>query len=219
MRLDALRIDRSSLVSRFRRDQSGSYVIIFAPLMPVLVGVAGLGAEYGLWVYKQHSMLSAADSGAVSAATAGTNIALEANAVTATYGFVNGVNGTTVTVNQPPQSGTQTNNFSAVEVIVQQTQPRLLSALFGSTPIQISGRAVAVATPGGAGCVLALDRGASGAITMQGSTQVNLSGCSLGEHSNSTERWNDVPRGTMDEVRSPVLLDLSIISRQSRELD
>ena len=29
-----------------------------------------------------------------------------------------------------------------------------------------------------------------------------------GGNSNSTERWNDVPRGTMDEVRSYVRLDL-----------
>ena len=30
----------------------------------------------------------------------------------------------------------------------------------------------------------------------------------IGGNSNSTERWNDVPRGTMDEVRSYVRLDL-----------
>jgi hypothetical protein len=29
-----------------------------------------------------------------------------------------------------------------------------------------------------------------------------------GEHSSSTERWNDVPRGTTDEVSSYVRLDL-----------
>jgi len=32
-----------------------------------------------------------------------------------------------------------------------------------------------------------------------------------GEHSSSTERWNNVPRGTMDEVSSHVRLDLSSI--------
>jgi hypothetical protein len=30
----------------------------------------------------------------------------------------------------------------------------------------------------------------------------------IGGHSSSTERWNDVPRGTMDEVSSHVRLDL-----------
>ena len=32
----------------------------------------------------------------------------------------------------------------------------------------------------------------------------------IGEHSSSTERWNDVPRGTMDEVSSYVRLDLPL---------
>jgi hypothetical protein len=33
----------------------------------------------------------------------------------------------------------------------------------------------------------------------------------IGEHSSSTQRWKDVPRGTMDEVSSHVRLDLSSI--------
>ena len=42
---------------------------------------------------------------------------------------------------------------------------------------------------------------------------------SIGGHSSSTERWNDVPRGTTDEVRSHVRLDLSSVGRQGRPLD
>ena len=34
-----------------------------------------------------------------------------------------------------------------------------------------------------------------------------------GEDANSTARWNDVPRGTMDEVRSHVRLDLPSVRR------
>src|SRR5262249_12182615 len=37
--------------------------------------------------------------------------------------------------------------------------------------------------------------------------------------SSSTERWNDVPRGTMDEVSSHVRLDLPLIRRQGRPKD
>ena len=33
----------------------------------------------------------------------------------------------------------------------------------------------------------------------------------IGENSSSTERWNDVPRGTMDEVSSYVRLDLPFV--------
>src|SRR6478735_1367900 len=91
-----------SLFRRFADDQSGSYVIISALLMPVLVGTAGLGTEVGWWYYKHKNMQSAADSGAVSAATAvtaGGDLTAEANAVTANYGYANAVNNVTITVN------------------------------------------------------------------------------------------------------------------------
>src|SRR5438067_3817406 len=61
---------RGGLISRFCRDRSGNYVIISGLLMPVLVGSAGLGTEVGLWFYKHQTVQSAADSGAISAATA-----------------------------------------------------------------------------------------------------------------------------------------------------
>ena len=42
----------------------------------------------------------------------------------------------------------------------------------------------------------------------------------IGGNSNSTERWHDVPRGTMDEVSSHVRLDLpfSLTARPSKRL-
>lgn len=107
------RQDLSGLIRRFSRDQSGSYVILSALLMPVLVGTAGLGTEVGWWYYKHKNMQSAADSGAVSAATAvtaGTDLLSEANAVTASYGYANALSNVTVTVNQPPKSGNYTSN-------------------------------------------------------------------------------------------------------------
>jgi Flp pilus assembly protein TadG len=89
-------LNRSGLIRRFSRDQSGSYVILSALLMPVLVGTAGLGTEVGWWYYKHKNMQSAADSGAVSAATAvtaGTDLLSEANAVTVNRpGFAGGSN-------------------------------------------------------------------------------------------------------------------------------
>ena len=56
------------LLVRLLRDEEGSYLVLFAFLMPVLVGVAGLGTEGGLWLYTQQALQGAADSAAVSAA-------------------------------------------------------------------------------------------------------------------------------------------------------
>ena len=64
------RQNRGHLFRHFIRDESGSYVILSALMMPVLVGAASLGTEVGWWLYKHKNMQSAADSGAVSAATA-----------------------------------------------------------------------------------------------------------------------------------------------------
>jgi Flp pilus assembly protein TadG len=64
-----VKLSGNSLLQRFRRDQSGTYMIVAALAMPVLVGTAGLGTEAGWWLYTHKNMQSAADSAAVSAAT------------------------------------------------------------------------------------------------------------------------------------------------------
>src|SRR6478735_2335627 len=171
-----------SLFRRFADDQSGSYIIISALLMPVLVGTAGLGTEAGLWYYKHKNMQSAADSGAVSAATAGSNLTAEANAITASYGYANGVSNVTVAVNRPPKTGNYASNPQAIEVVVSQPQQRLLTALFGSQPVPITARAVALPNAG-TGCVLALNSSASPAVKVSGSGSLNLMNCNL--YSNS----------------------------------
>jgi len=183
-RARACLISSKTLLARFVRDKSGSYLIIGALMMPVLIGFVGLGTDYGLWVYTHQSAQSATDSAAVSAATDGNaaNVTLQAGAVTASYGFVNGVNGATVTVNQPPTSGSHTAIANAIEVIVTQQKAPLFSAVFMSRPVTISARSVAIPTPG-TGCVIALDSAASGAVTVQGSSQVNLKNCNLYDNS------------------------------------
>lgn len=180
----SLRTVIRELLREFRSDHSGSYTVVMALLMPALVGLVGLSTDYALWVYTHQSAQAAAESAAVSAATAGNNLSVEANAVTATYGFVDGTNGVAVTVNQPPQSGSHTTTAGAVEVIVQRAQtPAFAAIIWNSKLVTISARAVAIG--GGSGCVLALDKSASGSITVQGSAQVALSSCNLNDNSNS----------------------------------
>jgi hypothetical protein len=158
--------------------------------MPILIGAAGLGTEAGLWYYQHQNMQSAADAAAVSAAAAyylqgnDANLTLEAEAVTPSYGLVDGVGGVTVTANSPPQTGSHTTTPGAIEVVIARTEARLFSALWSKQPVTISARSVAVAT-GGSGCTLALDPSASGAMTAQGSVSVGLNGCSLFINSNN----------------------------------
>ena len=133
-------------------------------------------------------MQHAADSSALTAAaayTAGsTNMATHADAVAASYGFVAG-NNATVTVHQPPTSGTNRNNPRAIEVVIAENQTRLFSALWGPAPIPVSARAVAL--PQSEGCVLALDPAASNAFSAQGSVTINLVNCAAYDDSSSAQ--------------------------------
>lgn len=201
-------VARRHLVQRFIADRSGAYAVVTALLAPVLVGTAALGTETGWWMYLHKNMLSAADSAAVSAATAGTNVSIEANAVTAFYGYVNGVNGVTVAVNQPPTSGNYTKNSDAVEVIVSRPQARLLTSLFGSDPVNITARAVALGNSG-TGCVLALDRTANPAVTIKGSTNLNLINCNLYDDSNGTTALNVSGTATVSAAQVGVVGSVS----------
>lgn len=175
---------------RLGRDRSGNYATIFALLSPVLLGVAGLSTEGGMWLYKHQSLQGAADSAAISAANLYTlnsskDLNPQADAVAASYGYVAGTNGTVVTVHRPPVSGNYKSNNKAIEVIVSIPQQRLLSAIFSSTAITIKGRAVALGGNNGNGCVLSLNKSASGSTSTQGTSNIVLSGCSLYDNSSN----------------------------------
>src|SRR5262249_41036294 len=114
------------------------------------------------------------------------SVTTQANAVASTYGFLNGIDNVNVTVNRPPQSGSYTTNPNAVEVIINQPKSPLFSTLFLRNPVPISARSVALGTNNGKGCVLSLNRHASGATIGQGSTNVNLTNCSLYDNSDSS---------------------------------
>ncbi|MGH6813487.1 MAG: TadE/TadG family type IV pilus assembly protein, partial [Methylocella sp.] len=142
------------------RDRSGAYAVLFGLMAPVFIGALALGSETGLWYKTQETMQGAADSAAISAAVGlnggNTNVALQADAAAASYGFVNGTSGTTVTVNNPPLSGPNVGNPGAVEVIIKQPQKLLFSALFLKSRVVVEGRAVAVAGSS-IPCVIALN--------------------------------------------------------------
>src|SRR5712671_880841 len=198
--LDVLRA-ACRLASRFRRDERGSYLIITALMAPVLIGFVGLAADYGLWTQKQRAMQNAADSGATSAAlafaTGNTNTATQGKAVASSYGFVDGTNNVSVTVNRPPASGSYTSNSSAVEVIISGDRTPYFSTIFSSSTGTMSARAVGLGSSNGTGCVLALDTMADGADTETGNTAVNLNGCSLYDNSTSSTALRIVGAATL----------------------
>src|SRR5438105_6679518 len=85
-------------VRRLIGDRRGNVAVISALVLPALMGSFGLGTEVASWYANQRAMQNAADSAALAAASnASANYDVEARAVTAHYGYVNGQNGVVVT--------------------------------------------------------------------------------------------------------------------------
>lgn len=171
------------------RDRRGSYSAVAALLFPAIAGFTALGTETGLWFYTHQRMQGAADAAAFSAAVAGmagssAPYVSQGQSVAAGHGYVNGTNGASVTVNRPPSSGAYAGEPGAIEVVIQQPQQRLFSAVVASGPVNIAARAVALSGTG-SGCLLALNQTASVDISALGNPQVALTGCTMYANSSS----------------------------------
>lgn len=196
------------ILGQLLRDRRGGIAIMLALVLPIIIGCVGLGAEVSAWYFMTRSMQGAADAAAASAAAELASMELSGSsassaqlrntgrAVSATLNFTNGSNSTSVTVNNPPATTTNLTScaspFSAfncyVEVIIQQPQTPLLSALFMSTGPTISARAVALAnvTVADTGCVIALDRSAAQTIRTSGSGNLTFNSCALYDNSSAS---------------------------------
>jgi hypothetical protein len=172
----------------FATDQSGNILMLFAFSAPVALGFAALGTEGGELYLKKAAIQAAADQAAVSAVnsfnSSATAYTIEGKGVAASMGFVDGQNGVTVTVNNPPTSGSLRGKLGSVEVLISLTQPPFLSRLFHPGDFVIDGHAVA--TYGGPACVLALDPTAKNALASGGNTIVDMPKCNLVSDSNAS---------------------------------
>ncbi len=100
----------SKHLHRLREDQRGTVSIIMGLLIVPLVGALGIGFEVSNWYMNGRGMQNAADAAALAAATnGGANYDVEAKAVAAQYGFVDGANNITVAASNKHGGGGQAN--------------------------------------------------------------------------------------------------------------
>jgi hypothetical protein len=177
--------------------------VIAGVMMPVIVLAVGLWVETGYWYQQQRSAQHAAD---VAAFAAGVRIragdTAAAYTAAARYSAVQaGVNLTAIvgTTTAPVAVNFPYNNTDAnrVEVVVTQDLERYLTGIFASSAfrdwwpgqfpekVRVRGRAVVklVGREATSGCVLALSRTATGALSVAGNTTVALKGCDLASNS------------------------------------
>jgi hypothetical protein len=115
---------------RLRADERGAVSVIMGFLLIPLVGALAVGFEVSNWYLITRGMQNAADAAAMAAATnGGSNYDVEARAVAAQYGFVNGTNNITIAVaNTAPCPGGGNNCYS---VTISGFMPLLLSQVVG----------------------------------------------------------------------------------------
>ena len=174
-------------------DQGGATAVVIAIIFPILVGGMGLGAETGYWYVTQRKLQHAVD---VSAHAGGARLRAgdgksQIDAAALNIALNTGLSASTGTilVNSPPAQGSKAGDTRSLEVILTEVHPRLFSSVFSSAPVTVKTRAVATIVANSKACVLALSPVAPGAVTVTGSTNVNLQGCDVASNSNSSSSF------------------------------
>lgn len=170
-------------------NERGAIAVQAAVMLVVLLALVSLGVEITLVLVKHRQIQTAADAAAVAGAgglAIQASPTTEAKAVSAQHGFVDGEDGTVVTVNNPPLSGGHAGDSNYVEVIISQPQTVTLAKLLRPGDYDVGGRAVAglVTSTGTGFCILAL--ATSGANAVELSNNVVLANPTCGVASNST---------------------------------
>jgi Flp pilus assembly protein TadG len=179
----------SKHLHRLRKDQRGTVSIIMGLLIIPLVGALGIGFEVSNWYMTGRGMQNAADAAALAAATnGGANYDVEAKAVTAQYGFVDGTNNITVAASNtaPCPSGGNTcygvTISGAVPLLVSQVVGYVGdTTLNGAAAKQLSSVAIAKPTiqPQDLCMVALATSGAAQGIRTNGAPTANLNGCNV----------------------------------------
>ena len=180
--------------------ERGFVAIVFAIVLPVLLGLAGLAVDAAYLRQINVKMKAAADAGAMAGAIAvkqdpavtQATVETRARADTARLGYTHGTDGVTVTVNRPPASGNYSSQSDAVEVIIAQSRPTFFMRALGVDSKPVGARGVAYASGSGGGCVYALDSGkTSSALKLHPKGGYTLSvGCGVVVNSSASDAIN-----------------------------
>jgi Flp pilus assembly protein TadG len=179
-------VNIGKLSARFIYRNRGSITIMTAILMPMILGLAALSIDYGLWLYQKRQLQTIADAAAIGATIAikqGKSNSALAYATTdaALNGFVVG-GGKTLKLYTPPTSGTHVGNQNAVEVVLTMPTKSYFSTMILPNAPTISCTSVATATSSSPSCVVTL--GATNGITLNGNGSIYSPSC--GVYVNST---------------------------------
>jgi len=199
-------------IVRFRSDEGGNIAVMMGLLFPVLVGFLGVGFEATNWYLTTRSMQNAADAAAMAAASNNSSdYDVEAKAVAAKYGFVDGTNNVTVTASKSSTCPAGAKYPPCYTVTISTIKPLYLAqvigyqgdtTLNGSRATNLSSTAIAdLNTIKQPICLLALSNTGT-ALRTNGAPNSNFAGCSVMSNSDATcngsnlNAWYGLAAGT-----------------------
>ena len=160
-------------------DRSGSTVLLTAIAFPVLLGFAGLAVDVVSWYSEKRVVQASANAAAVAAAletfrgASRTGSAAAATSDAERNGFDPASD--SIIVESPPSSGSFAGKAGAVAVTVRRRATVYFAQAFLRTPVEIAGRAVALADSEGANtCVWVLDAAQRASLKVAGGADVTL---------------------------------------------
>jgi len=196
------RLFPSPVLTRLAHDRRGVIIVMFALMLPILLGFIGLGVEVALWFQKHRDLQTVADTAAV----AGMYELLDGSAtatiktVARTEATRNGLDtgsGDTITVNVPPTSGSFTTSATAVEVVLTKQVNLLVAGYFLDNAVTVNARAVADSSSTGDACILALNSSADSALLISGNITLTID-CDLAITSGSSKGLDLPGNSTID---------------------
>lgn len=192
----------TNFLKRFAKNESGSSIITFTVALPVILSALGVTIEAGYFMKTKKDYQLTADL----AAYAGTLEVKADNdddavkmatldAMNNGYKFDKGQ----IIVNSPPSTGAYTSE-DAVEVIISQKGNQYFSNLIGPDRINYRVRSVVALTGDESICILSLNRTASRAFNLAGSSVTDVNECTVGVNSshNSGARIGGTASITME---------------------
>lgn len=166
-----------------RSKRRGIMLILFALLLAPMLALVGLTIDGGRIYFEKRRMQAAADGGAFGAARemlrGNDGFVVRAGRNDSKLnGFDHDLSDITVTVNRPPSTGPNSGDNNAVEVIIDRPIPTTFMKVIMRGDTTVRARAVAGIRPETKPpCILALNPGASGAITISGTVDINVPDC------------------------------------------
>jgi len=167
-----------------RHGESGQVLVLTALSMAALLGFVALATDVGLLFNAKRKLQIAADAAATAAAikyvySASSSDAIAAGqAAASANGMADGTGGVSVVINDPPTSGYHTTS-GYFEAIVSQPNPTYFMKVFNYNSMTVVARAVAGVVGPSDACIYVLDPSASGAMTLQGSFNVDAPKCGV----------------------------------------